>query len=473
VDKYELFKEYTAKVAEKFKALDRKETVRLISHLDCDGIAACSIMVKVLNQLGMRYSISIVKSLSAELISELSRESYKYIVFTDLGSGQLDLIRGKLDDRTILILDHHIPSTKEKLDNILHVNPHLFGIDGSKEISGAGVVYLFAREIDQRHENMAHIGVIGALGDVQESNGFMAMNDEILQTAIKKKKIQVDRGLRLFGIQSRALYKVLQYSTDPFIPGVSGSESGAIQFLQSLGINPKSSDGWKKYTNLTESEIHSLIAGIVMRRKGEDKPEDVLGCIYTLLDEEKESPLRDAREFATLLNACGRLGKASLGIGTCLNDEKLKKHALTHMLKYKREIVTSLNWYNENKNSKDIHSEDGIIIINAKDNILPTMIGTVASIISKSNDIRENTFILSLARDVDGTTKVSLRVSGQRPRKDIDLRSLITEIVAAVGGEAGGHQQAAGALIDSSKEEAFTRTATEVLRKKFLEEKVA
>ncbi len=470
MDKYELFKEYTAKVAEKFRQLDRKETVRLISHLDCDGIAACSIMVKVLNQLGMRYSISIVKSLSADLVNELSKESYRYIVFTDLGSGQLDLIRGKLEDRTILILDHHIPSTEEKIGNILHVNPHLFGIDGSKEISGAGVVYFFAREIDPRHENMAHIAVIGALGDVQESNGFMAMNNEILQTAIRKKKIKVDLGLRLFGIQSRALYKVLQYSTDPFIPGVSGSESGSIQFLQSLGINPKSSDGWRKYVNLTEAEVQKLVAGIVMRRKGEDKPEDVLGCIYTLLEEEKESPLRDAREFATLLNACGRLGKASLGIGTCLNDEKIKKNALTHMLKYKKEIVMSLNWYNENKNSKDIIAEDGILIINAKDNILPTMIGTVASIISKGNDLKENTYIISLARDSDGTTKVSLRIAGQRPRKDIDLRSVITEIAASVGGEAGGHHQAAGALIDSRKEDEFITAAKGILRRKTTED---
>jgi single-stranded-DNA-specific exonuclease len=198
----------------------------------------------------------------------------------------------------------------------------------------------------------------------------------------------------------------------------------------------------------------------------------VLGCIYTLIEEDRESPLRDAREFATLLNACGRLGKASLGIGTCLNDDKLKKRALTHMLKYKREIVTSLDWYNKNKDSKDIHSEDGILIINAKDNIMPTMIGTVASIISKSNEIKDNTFVLSLAREVDGTTKVSLRIAGQRPRKDIDLRSLITEIVGSVGGESGGHHQAAGALIDSKKENEFISAAKEVLRRKVMEEMV-
>ncbi len=470
--KYQLFNQYIAKVAEKFKQLDRSGTVRLISHLDCDGIAACSIMVKVLNQLGMKYSISIVKNLNSRILNELSKENHKCFIFTDLGSGQLDLIGEKLAGKDILILDHHVPVPAKKKDKVLHVNPHLFNIDGSKEISGSGVVYMFAIEIDKKNENMAHIAVIGAIGDVQENNGFLKLNDEILQTAVKKKKMKVETGLRLFGIQTRPLYKVLQYSTNPYIPDVSGSESGSIQFLKSLGINPKSSKGWKKYIHLTGDEIKKLLAGIVIKRKGEDKPEDILGNIYTLLKEEPESPLRDAKEFSTLLNACGRLGKASLGIGTCLNDAKTKKKALNSMLKYKREIVNAIQWFNQNKDKKDVHKEEGILIINTKENIMPTIIGTLASILAKSTEIKENTFILSLGRDVDSTTKVSLRIAGIKPNEKIDLRDIIKEIVEKAGGEAGGHYSAAGAIIETKKEKEFLETAKEVLRKHVMEEVV-
>ena len=63
-----------------------------------------------------------------------------------------------------------------------------------------------------------------------------------------------------------------------------------------------------------EEEIKKLVSGIILRRLSEDSPEDVLGDVYILNEEEKESPFRDAKEFSTLLNACGRLEKASLGM---------------------------------------------------------------------------------------------------------------------------------------------------------------
>jgi len=48
----------------------------------------------------------------------------------------------RLKDKEIVILDHHKVENNER-DTIIHVNPHFFGIDGSKEVSGAGVVFLF------------------------------------------------------------------------------------------------------------------------------------------------------------------------------------------------------------------------------------------------------------------------------------------------------------------------------------------
>ena len=90
----------------------------------------------------------------------------------------------------MFILDHHEP---EKLDvdakNIVFVNPHKFGIDGGKEISGAGVVFMFVNALDESMKQFAHIGIIGAIGDMQEHNGFGHLNNEILQTAISQGKI--------------------------------------------------------------------------------------------------------------------------------------------------------------------------------------------------------------------------------------------------------------------------------------------
>jgi len=470
--KYEKFKESLSKGIEFFNRIDKKKPVRLISHLDADGISAASILVKVLNNENIRYSISIVTQLQKEIIDELSREDYVNYIFTDLGSGQISYINEKLSDRNILILDHHEPEEVKNLnENIVHINPHLQDIDGSLEISGSGVVYLFSKAFTGKTE-LAHIAIIGAIGDVQEKCGFLKLNKEILSDAVSNDKIKVINGLRMFGVQTKPLYKVLEYCTDPYIPGVSGSESGAVQFLQQIGINPKDEKGWKKLVNLDEGEMQKLVTGIIMKRIDETNPEDVLGPVYILKNEEKESPCRDAKEFATLLNACGRLNKASLGIGTCLGDPKIKKKAIQGLSEYKREIVKAIKWYNENKGTEKVIIGKGYMIINTEDNILPTIVGTLASIISKGKDIEANMYVMSLAQLLDKTTKISLRVSGMKPREDIDVRSIVKEIVDVVGGEAGGHQFAAGAIIPTEKEGEFISAAKEILEKRCLEESV-
>src|SRR3989338_2408518 len=368
MDKYENFYEQVRKAAKKFKEVDKKETVRLISHLDADGISACSIFVKLLNNENRKYVVSIVPQLNKEILSEFALENYKHYVFTDIGCGIISSMKEFLPGRDILILDHHNPEDTEIPDNITIINPHYSGIDGGKEISGAGVVYYFAKEVDPKIEDIAHIAIIGAVGDIQDEDGFLKLNNEILETAIKKNKIEVKRGLRIFGGHTKPLHKALEYCTDQYIPGVTGSESGAIQFLYDLGIEPKSGSNWKKIIHLNDEEMKKLVTGIIMRRLGEDSPEDVLGNVYILKEEHDESPTKEVKEFATLLNACGRMGKASLGIGACLGDQKIKDKAIRNMSDYKKQIIDAINWYNGNKYSENIIEREGHIIINAKDN---------------------------------------------------------------------------------------------------------
>lgn len=469
MDSYGLFKEDIKKAVEEFKKIPKNEIIRVISHLDADGISAASLMVKCLNNDNRKYSISIIQQIKKETLEELARETYNCYIFTDLGSGVLTDIESLFKGKKVFILDHHDP---EKLnvesDNVFFVNPHKFNINGGVEVSGAGVVYLFASCLDKKIEEFAHIAIIGAIGDMQEHNGFEKINNEILQTAIDKGKIKVIRGLRLFGAQTKPLHKVLEYCTDPVIPGVTGSESGAIQFLQQIGINPKNGNGWKKVVHLTEEEMKNLVTGVILARSAEKNPDDVLGNVYLLREEDHESPTKDAKEFSTLLNACGRLDKASLGIGACLDDKKIKKRAISLMTDYKKEIINSLKWYDKNKTSSLVTKGNGYVIINAQDQIRSTLIGTLASILSKSNNTQEK-FIMSMAQLIDGTTKVSLRMRGNNNGED--LKQIIVEIIKDIPNcEAGGHANAAGALIPTEKEEDLINNAKVVLEKKAMEE---
>ena len=472
MDAYQKFDEMVKGAVEAFKQIDKKDAIRVVSHLDADGISACSIMIKLLNNDNRRYSTSIVQQLNRAVISQLAAEHYNCFVFTDIGSGVVGDIKELLNGKKVFILDHHSIEEYKDTGNIVFVNPHLCGIDGGKEISGAGVVFKFACAVDKSMEDIAHIAIIGALGDLQDQNGFLRLNDEILKVAIEKGKIKVVKGLRIFGLQTKPLHKALEYCTDPYIPGVSGSESGAIQFLYQIGIEPKNGNNWKKIVHLDEEEMKKLVTGIIMKRLDEVNPDDVLGNIYILPHEEEESPTRDAKEFATLLNACGRLGRASLGIGACLGDKRIKQQAIRSLADYKKEIVNALNWYNENKFTDDVFWGNGFVIINAKDKVMSTMIGTLASILSKSNVMTNNTFILSMAQALDGNTKISLRTTNNL-KGNLDLKRIIEEVIDGIGNcESGGHQNAAGAVIPTEKEMDFIETAKEVLGKYTMEEKI-
>ncbi len=455
-----------------FKTLPKTAPVRIVSHLDADGICACSILVKALIRENRNYSISIIPQLEKDALEEFSREHNEIYFFTDLGSGMVKSINTILKNKTVFILDHHEPESLDNFENITHINPHKNRIDGSKEVSGAGVVYYFAKTLNKKNENLAHLALIGAIGDIQEKRDFFGLNKEILKIAQEKKKIKVLEGLRLFGTQTKPLHKVLEYSTDPYIPGVTGSESAVIQFLQSININPKHGHRWRKLREITNDEMKRLVAGIVMKREGEEKPEDIIGKVYLILGEEEGSPTRDAREFSTLLNACGRMNKSSIGIGCCLNDKRMKRKAISTLNMYKREIIGSLNWVNTNRKNKTeyIIEKEGYIIINAQENIPPTIVGTIASILSKSSEIEDHKYILSLAHTVHNKTKVSLRISGRD--NSTDLTKTINSIVKKVRGESGGHKNAAGAIIDTDDEEMFIKNAVRVLDKESLEESI-
>ena len=103
---------------------------------------------------------------------------------------------------------------------------------------------------------------------------------------------------------------------------------------------------------------------------------------------------------------------------------------------------------------------------------MPSMVGTIASMLSRSNELKKGTFIMSLARNLmEDSTKVSLRIAGRK--NDVDLRELVDKIAQNIpGAEAGGHKEAAGALIPTEKEQQFIEEAQRVLKLNFIEERV-
>jgi len=104
----------TAKIlAERFKELD-KTVVKIVSNLDTDGITAAAILVAAFKREGIKFSLSLIKQLSRNVLNVLAKEPYEIIVFADLGSSVVSNIKKYLPGRKIFILDHHIVECEDK-----------------------------------------------------------------------------------------------------------------------------------------------------------------------------------------------------------------------------------------------------------------------------------------------------------------------------------------------------------------------
>ena len=110
--------------------------VRVISHYDADGISAAGIMSKALLREEMRFHTSMITGLEKPEVESIKKEENGLIVFMDMGSGQIDLLM-ELQSK-IIILDHHTPQTTPEIkDNILEVNCHKLGINGTSDASAS------------------------------------------------------------------------------------------------------------------------------------------------------------------------------------------------------------------------------------------------------------------------------------------------------------------------------------------------
>ncbi|MFH0848767.1 MAG: DHH family phosphoesterase, partial [archaeon] len=159
---------FTTRVAEAAELLREKaaqgSSVQVMSHFDADGLCAGGIIGNALQRAGAAIHVRAVTGLDEQTLDEFQSENYEIIIFADMGGGVLDLLSEKVK-KTAIVLDHH-QSAGTPSSNIIHVNPHEFGIDGARDVSGAGVSYLVARAMSPENLDLSHLAIVGALGDM-------------------------------------------------------------------------------------------------------------------------------------------------------------------------------------------------------------------------------------------------------------------------------------------------------------------
>lgn len=425
------------KFTKDFLDTTEKKNILIVSHFDTDGITSAAIMGRSLKKLDRNFSFNIIKSLDKEFVEKLPPS--KVIIFLDLASGLLEEISKLPND--VFIIDHHELNKELILPlNIRIVNPHLYA-DG-EEMSGACVAYLVSRELTKKDSNSADLAIIGMVGDLMETKIGPLANSIINDAEATLKK-----GLLLYP-STRPLNKTLEYCSNPYIPGVTGDMKGTYELLREAGIG-FSEKGYKSLIELGEDEMQRITTAIALRLPNPNKIQEFIGNLYII---KFFNRMEDARELSALINACSRMDESNIALLFCMGNEIARRQAENVYIKYKQSLINALNHVHSNPKIEG----NQYVIINAKDKIQDTIIGTVASIMSMSAMYREGTVIITMAYNQD-KIKVSSRICG-RGKLETDPRNLkefMNEVTTMLGGESGGHKFAAGCVIDKIQEQAF------------------
>jgi len=419
------------------KEVEKARKILIVSHYDCDGLCSAKILSTALQREGKDIEIKIVKELSEDIIKEIESLERDLTIFSDLGSGYLNLLPKK---EKIIVLDHHTPESFEISNNIIHINPTIEG----KELCGSGICYFFVSKFSNNKDLVDYV-IVGAIGDNQLEIGE---NIKLKEEAEKLGRLKIEKGLKIFGHVNRPLHESLR--TSRIFP--LDNHSQIVQFLSELEINLISNGKIKSYYDLTKEEKKKLILGIIKERIRNDFGEhsDLVSNIYILTYQPKK--LMDALEYSTILNAFGRLKKYKEALELMEGKLELLDEVLQE---YRKKIASYLEWITKNMNN--FYEVNDTIFINAKDNIDPNLIGTIASIFI--NTFTDKKVVVALAYD-NNEIKVSARA-----KREVNLDEILNKICKEIGGLGGGHKQAAGAKIPKEKEVDFIKYFVKYIEK--------
>jgi single-stranded-DNA-specific exonuclease len=441
--------------------VENDEEISIISHLDTDGITSGSIISTCLRRLGVRWTARAISDINLNVIEQMKSEGHDFYIITDLGATMAKELFDSLDNNWIIIDHHQMPQEEMAADyNDQILNSWKYGIDGDTEISSGGLAYMIANEIDSKNKDLSTTAIISAIGDRQDQGykkSLIGLNSEILKTAQTSGLISVNLDLMFTGRETRPLHEALAYTLFPYIDGLTWNIESCYSIIKNSGIKMKVDGRWRVTSEISQQEKNAIIDAIAKfvvasQHLEMDIVDNLTGYIYTLINEDQRSQLRDVREFSSLLNACGRIRKAGVGIGICMGDRNAMLTEGEKIIGNYR--ITLRNYISAIFAEKWRLVDDGKTLFVNGDGLLPEdMLGAVSSLLSGSPSFSGRLlFVRTLARD--NTYKFSSRKClGCKSESNLGL--IMRHCSESVGGVGGGHVAVAGCRIPSTRLESF------------------
>src|SRR3989441_4249437 len=144
----------------------------ILHHDEADGLCSAALTKLAIEKLGIETRLICLEKLYPEVVRDVEAGPRHLVVFSDLGSGHVQLLESQnRSGSTLVILDHH--DTSESRDPLVHnLNPELNGFSGEKDASSSTVAYLFAKTVDPTLVTFAPLAIIGSTEILGEAQGL-------------------------------------------------------------------------------------------------------------------------------------------------------------------------------------------------------------------------------------------------------------------------------------------------------------
>jgi single-stranded-DNA-specific exonuclease len=439
--------------------------ITIISHIDADGIACEAILSQAISRLEIPVKSVFVRQLEPLTMPQVPADS-SLKVFSDLGAGQQNLLFDHgLTEKEVVIIDHHVSQPCERQYTQVNCLPY-----GHSRMSAAGVCYFLAKQLDEVNIDLAKLAIVGNVGDMmaREKCGLVGpARDVIVEDGMRHQSVEVrKKDLNCYGTATRPVHLSLAYNDDPFIRGISNNPEGARQFLKRLGIRQQSDNGrWFVWEEMEAEDKRTIISALAEQLIANGERVDrLLAETYGFPDELPRTPLRNAQEYATLLNACGRWSKPHVGGAILRGDRGIAYRDAEHMLNNHRAIIRNLLQYIIDTGVKEL---ENLQWIHVGGRYPDTIVGIGAGMaLSKLNSKKPILVMCEVPEDTS-LTKISMRTNERVVERGADLQRALSDASAEYGGGGGGHKIAAGAYIPKSAEQEFLDRVNRILGEQF------
>ncbi len=458
-----LMTRYRALAPDILKLARAGKRILVVTHIDADGLCSGSLVFASLMRKGGNVTVRALPDLDPRAISALASEGFDFHIFTDLASTLIPNLESAFKGRYLVIDHHQIPEADAANPSV--VNAWSFGYDGGKEACSSAMAYFFAIAVGPENEDLSPLAVVGALADRQDSGPgrtLTGLNRSAVEHAQSRGLLTVSKDLMFTGRETRPIHEAVALTSTPYLKGLTGSKDSVLAMLHQAGLALKDGSTWRALSSLSPDEKMKLTEVIAVALGSVEGATETLaslvGEVYTFEFEDSFTPLRDAREFGTLLNSCGRMGAAGTGVSVCLGDRSdALKAAMRTLADYRSGINKALEGLASEPSR--VQQNGTLVFVRGEGVVDEKMLGPVISILTSSPEFKDKVVVgSSTSRDSD--LKISSRVGDAYPGP-VNLGLIMREAAEAVEGVGGGHSMAAGAKIPSSKAADFNRAVAE------------